>query len=163
MNYWGIILGILFTTVLCSQESNQNVLSSAGGTFEGASIQLDWTLGELAVNTINNPNLIVTQGFHQPYNNVTDLSDLPPELGLIQVFPNPVRDRLNLHIDLKSNEDVKIVLFDVAGELVIEDEINGDKKYHVKDLGNLVSGTYFLKLSLLESEYVEKIKILKND
>jgi len=46
----------------------QQVVASSGGYFEGENLTLSWTLGEPVVETFTGSNVILTQGFQQPYN-----------------------------------------------------------------------------------------------
>jgi len=75
-----------------AQSSNPEVLSSAGDTFQGDNVRIEWTLGELAITTIQNPPQQITQGFHQPVYTITSVDELPEGIGQISVFPNPTSD-----------------------------------------------------------------------
>ncbi len=73
------ILSILFfaTTILCTAQSiERDVVSSSGDYFEGPSASLSWTLGEIATETYTAGNIILTQGFQQPYGIVIHGIDL---------------------------------------------------------------------------------------
>ncbi|MBK6949334.1 MAG: hypothetical protein IPH16_15855 [Haliscomenobacter sp.] len=74
-----------------SQQARQEVLSSTGGNIKGKSIQVDWTIGELVITTIQNANIQITQGFHQPGVSLTNLAVLPLEVGQIMVFPTQLQ------------------------------------------------------------------------
>ena len=65
------------------------VLAVAGGSHPVAQIQLDWTLGELAIHPIPYVAGQLTQGFHQPVYGVSRTQELPAFIGRINVFPNP--------------------------------------------------------------------------
>jgi uncharacterized protein YidB (DUF937 family) len=54
-----------------SQTLSPIVVSSAGGYSTGTTVNLSWTLGELATETLINGTLILTQGFQQPVEGVT--------------------------------------------------------------------------------------------
>jgi len=64
-NYIFILL-VLVCFSAYSQSSNPEIHSSAGESFQTNNVRIDWTLGEIAVSTISNSNIRVTQGFHQP-------------------------------------------------------------------------------------------------
>ena len=72
-----LLLFIFWMHGLYSQSSSSEILSTAGETFQSTSMQIDWTLGELAIETIHHSNRQITQGFHQP-NYIAPLLTLSP-------------------------------------------------------------------------------------
>lgn len=49
------------------QAQAQQVVASSGGLFEGENISLSFTVGEPVTETFTGGNVILTQGFQQPY------------------------------------------------------------------------------------------------
>ena len=45
---------------------SQSVISSSGNSNSSDDYTISWTIGELAISTINNSDITLTQGFHQP-------------------------------------------------------------------------------------------------
>jgi len=60
-------IGIIFT-LLPFKAKPQQVIATSGGYYEGNNISLSWTLGEPVVETFTSGNIVLTQGFQQPYN-----------------------------------------------------------------------------------------------
>ena len=60
------IVGISSLQNVFSQASDLQIVASAGSSFETNEIILDWTLGELMVQTLDRPSGMISQGFHQP-------------------------------------------------------------------------------------------------
>ncbi len=63
------ILSIVFFShaIFCfGQSIERDVVAASGDYYEGANISLSWTLGEIATETYDNGNNILTQGFQQP-------------------------------------------------------------------------------------------------
>jgi len=58
-----IILSLTFSLQIHSQQ----VVSSAGGFYQNDIISVSWTLGETVIETFEGSDLILTQGFQQPY------------------------------------------------------------------------------------------------
>ena len=54
-----------------AQSIERSVISSFGFSYSGAMLQSDCTLGEVATATGTTPNLIITQGFQQPFASIT--------------------------------------------------------------------------------------------
>ncbi len=67
------IFTIISAVVLNAQSVSPEVIASAGESFQGTSMKIDWTLGEIAVTTIQNGERVITQGFHQPYFTITKM------------------------------------------------------------------------------------------
>lgn len=68
MNIRIILALCLSGSLLCNSQSIDNsVIATSGDYFEGGGNSLSWTLGELAVETYTSPDVILTQGFQQPF------------------------------------------------------------------------------------------------
>ena len=62
------ILVLVFTIIVLSVNTNaQQVVTSAGGYFEGGDMSLSWTLGEPVTETFESGEITFTQGFQQPF------------------------------------------------------------------------------------------------
>jgi len=73
-----ILLIIFFTSSIIgsAQSIERDVISSSGDCFEEGNISLSWTLGEIATETYNSVNIILTQGFQQSFGIVIHGIDL---------------------------------------------------------------------------------------
>ncbi|PHS03672.1 MAG: hemagglutinin protein [Kordia sp.] len=60
-----LILVLFFIENTKAQSIERQVIGSSGTTLSNASVNLDFTVGELAVTTMSNGSIILTQGFHQ--------------------------------------------------------------------------------------------------
>jgi len=94
------------------------VLASAGGYSESGNISLSWTLGELAVTSLSGGDLILTQGFQQPYSLGTGISGPTTMLLDIIAFPNPVERELYLKFNIEDPGDFVIEITDVSGRIM---------------------------------------------
>ena len=90
-----LIFSTLLSFVALAQGSNPEVISASGNSIQNNSFQLDWTLGEVTITTIENNTSQITQGFHQPYFEITSTNEIPSEYGNIEIFPNPTFDWIN--------------------------------------------------------------------
>ncbi len=66
------ILLLILSSILLILHCNAQTLSpqvspASGGYFTGGGNSLSWTMGETVTQTFQNGNLILTQGFQQPY------------------------------------------------------------------------------------------------
>jgi hypothetical protein len=64
-NYSLLLLGCFVVSSASSQSISPSVIGAAGGSGSAGGVTIDWTVGELAVTTLNNGSNILTQGFHQ--------------------------------------------------------------------------------------------------
>jgi len=69
----------------------QQVVATAGGYFEGENISLSWTLGEPVIETFAGDDIILTQGFQQPYNfYFTQILNIPAGWSGVSSYVDPV-------------------------------------------------------------------------
>lgn len=82
---------------------------------------------------------------------VTDLENVTASASALQVYPNPVRDQLQ--VDLPSSTDnFQLELFDSAGKLLLSQQVERSETAALS-LPELAKGTYFLRLSSAEGTY----------
>ena len=85
------IVFLLFVSTLSAQE----VISSQGETYSNANGSMDFTVGEVVINTGTNGTNDLTQGFHQTNWNLVGVEDFAPNYEAT-IFPNPTQDVLNI-------------------------------------------------------------------
>jgi hypothetical protein len=144
-----------------AQSSSPEVVSSGGENFQGPSIQVDWTLGELAITTIQNSSQLITQGFHQPHYVITRLNELPRHVGVIKVYPNPTSDRIEMKLNFDKTRDVIIRLYGMNGSEVWTKVCRGNQIQLVRDIRSLPNGIYFLNFLIDGSLFTQSFKIQK--
>lgn len=162
MNYGKLILMgiVLCATALLSQAQtlSPEVISSAGGKMQSASISLDWTLGEMAVTRWNTPNGFATEGFHQPVLQIT----LLPEYSSpkVSIAPNPVQSTLNVRVNEAPQKTLFAQLVDVKGRVLVQRTNLGLGNTEL-NLSNLPAGTYFLQVLQQNGKTLEAFKVVK--
>lgn len=152
---------LAFPIVLLSQEIDPQVLSTSGSSFTTNNIQLDWTLGEMAITSIQNSSLQITQGFHQPYYVITLTKELPIDIGVVSVFPNPTAQQVEVRLDLLEDFPFAAELIDVTGKLIWKQNFQSNTKFFQKDLRALPSGVYFLNLTFDQNRFRKVVKVQK--
>lgn len=158
-----LLLGAMWMYNANAQRLGPEIVSSAGATYQGASMQIDWTLGELAVTTLQNPTQQVTQGFHQPVYSVTSIHELTVEAGQIKVYPNPTSGQLGISLAFDRSREIQMKLFDLHGRLIWAKEDQGEQISESILLSQLSSGPYFLHFFIGDNEFFQTIKIQKLD
>jgi len=139
------------------------VIASAGDYYENGNISISWTLGEIAVSTLYSDNLVLTQGFQQPFtigtsinlNNVVDWN--------IKAYPNPVETELKIQFELTKTNDFWIEIQDVTGRVI---DLVQHKTVHPGDVINVDMttykyGVYFFKIFTPDRKQMRVLSIRK--
>ena len=138
------------------------VIASAGGYAESGGISLSWTLGELAVTTLEQGDLVLTQGFQQSYKRQVGF-DLKPVEWNIAAYPNPVEEQLTLRFDVQETTDFWIEIQDVTGRIVSQESY---KEIHPGDLVRINMseyryGVYLFRIFTPDRQQMRVISISK--
>jgi hypothetical protein len=84
-------LTFLLAVAFAVNTSAQQVIASAGDYFEGNDISISWTLGEPVIETFQGNDLILTQGFQQPYDfYLTQVLNIPAGWSGISGYLDPL-------------------------------------------------------------------------
>ena len=104
---------VVFSLLFALQSRSQELICSAGDVFSNSSVQLEWSLGEVAIDAYYDDEIILSQGFHQPF--ILKQSGTVFE---IKVYPNPYD--LNLYIEIPElvSEHMYARIFDISGKLI---------------------------------------------
>jgi hypothetical protein len=121
----------------------QEVVSSSGESYTNSSGQIDYTIGEPLIETVSDSANQLTQGFHQPVIQVTEIGDHFSDTEMV-VYPNPTNGSLTIQLNELPN-GLKYLLFDATGKLVMTDEVRQSRS--TIDMNGFASGQYVLKFS----------------
>lgn len=160
-----LISGALLAGQLLVAQSVQlspTVIASAGNYSEAAEISLSWTLGEVAVTTLSNGSLVLTQGFQQSFLEDVGFSMDPIQWQII-AYPNPVNDELRIQFDVTEPTDFLVEIQDVSGRLLSQEEYSqvfpGD--IIPVEMASYKQGVYFFRISTTDRNQVRVISITK--
>jgi len=152
---------IVVIIVLTSMQAAlcQQVISSAGTTASGSSVQLSWTVGETIIETFTGTTVIVTQGFHQGKLTITAIeSEALPSIT-ITVFPNPVNDKLKIEFSDFNTEKYFFELTDIKSRIVYKGMIVTNPQ--TIDMNPVTSGIYLLRIGTLRKNHWQTYKVIK--
>lgn len=163
-----ISLVFVMTCSLSAQQSQQYVIGAQGGSAKSDAIQLEWTLGEPAIQTVATPNGMLTEGFHQPVLTVEKVNEgtiipsanVAPSLLSARVFPNPTSGMLNVKLEGNLAQKVQLVLYDITGQ-PLQQRSMFDTDALDLDLSALPSGVYNLRLRTDDGSYNEFFRVVK--
>ena len=133
---------VLFSLLATGTVSAQEVVSTQGDSYSNASANIDFTIGEVIIDTGTDGNNDLTQGFHQTNWNFVGLEDFAPNYEAI-IFPNPTEDVLNIRTS--AFENVTYSLYDAQGKLVIQDKLSSEQT--PIQVSQLAPGSYSLTLN----------------
>ncbi len=157
-----LFLLITIPMLLFSQNGRADVVATAGDSYRGANVQLDWTMGELAISRISGQRQI-TQGFHQPYYHIVGVDELPKHIGQVKLFPNPTSDRIQIQIDFEVPRAVVLQLVDLQGRLLWTYKAMGQNLSKGISLSYFPSGFYLLNVIVDDNQYQQTYKIEKTE
>ena len=147
MKYATLVIFLVFPTGLFAQQLSPDVLSGSGDFSEGDVASLSWTLGELAIETLEGEDNILTQGFQQSSYKVASFENTLSESVYIMVYPNPASDILTLTISLQDRKRIQLDVVDVAGRILLNKKFEASEVRHEIDIRDLISGIYFLRIT----------------
>ena len=136
-----------------------SVVSNAGQTFSNGNIIIDFTIGEVVIETFQ-PTItplplvynILTQGFHQDKLNIqTIVENIKIKT---KVYPNPTSNILV--VELEKNITADLLVYDINGKIVLSDNLL-DQNQKQLDFSFLKQGNYFLHINSLNNKSVYQI------
>jgi hypothetical protein len=133
----------------------QEVVSSQGQTYSNANGSIDFTVGEVIINTGSNGTNDLTQGFHQTNWNFLGVEDFAPDYQAT-IFPNPTQDVLNIKTSVFEN--VTYTLYDAQGKRVMQNILSA--KQTPIQASQLAPGSYSLTLNN-ETQNLKTFKLIK--
>jgi hypothetical protein len=119
----------------------QEVISSQGETYSNVNGSIDFTVGEVIINTGTDGTNELTQGFHQTNWNFLGVEDFAPDYQAT-IFPNPTQDVLNIKTSVFEN--VTYMLYDAQGKLVMQNILSAEQT--PIQVSQLAPGAYSLEL-----------------
>ena len=148
---------LLFGALTLSLNSlGQDVVSTQGDSYTNASGSIDFTIGEVVINTVTDGTNDLTQGFHQTNWNFLGVEDFAPNYEAI-IFPNPTEDVLKIRTS--TFENVTYTLYDAQGKLVMQDKLSAEQT--PIQVSQLAPGAYSLTLNK-ETHNLKTFKLVKS-
>ena len=160
-----MFIGAGMITFACAQQTNLSVIAPAGNSAMDNGVVIEWTMGELAIMSLETPGGFFTQGFHQPFISVETLQ--VPYFNtagkvVMTVRPNPVSVKLFIDFDSASGETAILTLMNTEGALLKKEKVTlvpGNLEWNMVDYS---AGMYILSLSMEDGTLIRSFKIIKN-
>lgn len=162
MALFSISIGISLNAA--AQQNFRSVISAAGGADKSDNIELEWTLGEVATETLTDINSLYTQGFHQPVLSAEKIKSKPQLISAlknISIFPNPASGIINIQFGFTSDEKLFVILYDLYGQELLRKENPAGSTLLQLNLSKYAHGTYLLKIQNSTGSDFSNYKIIK--
>lgn len=162
----GLLMYCLMALVANGQSISPDVWASAGGHYSSSEASVTWTLGETLIETHTNTGMeiMVTQGFNQPYlrqNTTGTAQPIQDNSPIFTVFPNPTSGVIRIKLSKPFDKPVQVELYNTLGQLIQSDLWlpNTAAPEMVLSLENQANGVYFLQVTMAgESLGVYKVQ-----
>ncbi len=132
----------------------QTLISPGGATVANASMSVSYSIGEIAITTLSDFEDAYTQGFQQPTFTKPVDECMPGAINVLVLFPNPVKDVINLQGQFNCFIQYSILR---AGQAVKSGTFDGSPI----DVSGLTPGIYFLHLIGKQTQFSRIIKFIK--
>ena len=149
-----ILLFVLCTSHLCAQ----HLISTSGASFSDGTESINWTLGEMVIETMETNSEIITHGFHQPRLEISPSGTNVPKRYFIRAYPNPAHDFIHLHLQGKIIKGMKYALYNATGSLLQEGTL--EEEITKISFISLSPAVYFMKITKGE-QCIQNFKIIK--
>jgi hypothetical protein len=144
---------VLFSLFATLSVSAQEVVATQGDSYTNASGNIDFTIGEVIIDTGTDGTNDLTQGFHQTNWNFLGVDNHEQNFEAT-VYPNPMGTEL--YIQTENFEFMSYVLYDATGRIVAENKLNALQTGI--DVSTFAPSSYSL---VLQDENQNKIKTFK--
>jgi len=158
-----LFIACLVVSYANGQSVSSSVVATAGNSVETGDINVSWTVGEVAVETLGTAGqtVVLTQGFQQGYFEITSIGDPLNSEFKINVYPNPASDFI--WIDLKSENkiDAIVEIYNMEGKLVYNKNwefANGPNKVALDDFN---ASQYIIRVSDSSGKILQTFKLIK--
>jgi hypothetical protein len=144
-----------------AQVNDLKIIASAGASNQVENLQLDWTLGETVILTLENSPVLLSQGFHQPTYDLISAVENPTWSHDFNVFPNPCYDKINVYANFPVASSGYLEIFDMAGKCLEKKSFTGlilNKQY---DISCLPQGQYTIVLLVPAYHDKQSISMIK--
>lgn len=156
-----LLLGLLVGFSLQAQSLQPGLLSTAGGFVTTSSGSLQWTLGEIAVQTLSSGDQQLTQGLQQNGMMLTPVFETEQSSLSIEVFPNPSIQQVQIQRKGVFLPEQHFTLINMLGQIelsgMLRDELTAI------DLNTLAAQIYYLRIFSPAGRQLAVFKIQKID
>lgn len=118
--------GLLFIFLLFqwdhlpAQELSSQVLVPLAGIAGSQNVEYTQTSGEPVIGILGSDDIVLTQGFQQP--RFIFRKEAPPVGNGANVFPNPVKDVINVELFGNTDRSFTVEIMNLAGSILVSEK-----------------------------------------
>lgn len=151
---------ILSGALIFAQNTDQNVIATAGGYLENGTHSVSFTIGETVTTTVTDGNTTLTQGFQQSSWTIIDRINETNVSGTVKLWPNPAISFVNISFKSQNSlNNFKWKLMDVSGKTVKTGV--GENGHARIELNELSQSVYFINIED-DKGVARNYKLIKN-
>lgn len=129
-------------------------LSTAPQTVQTGNFTVQQSIGHMGLirtSEYNRNNVI--SGFLLPQTDAQNTKPITPQPSIEwQLYPNPFSTHINIDFSTEVNGNMQLLLFDVAGQLVMDKSIKAKQQQRIP-MGHLGQGEYIIRVSVMNSTF----------
>jgi len=166
MKKYLFLLLLLKSMGVFAQTIAPSIINASGGSTIINSNTYEWNIAEMVdVTTYNTGSNFVTTGLLQPLEEKLSVHLLPNSNTSIYIYPNPFASIINLNIKSEDLNAVQIVVKNILGQLVYQQEYTLMSNNDVVqiNLHHLSVGPYVIEVNNINHNLLLTEKIIKND
>ncbi len=156
-----LLLGLLAGFSLQAQSLQPGLLSTAGGFVTTSSGSLQWTLGEIAVQTLSSGDQQLTQGLQQNGMMLTPVFETGQSALYIEVFPNPTVQQILVQRKAEYLPEQSFTLQNMLGQTQLSGTLRDELT--AIELNTLAAQIYILRIFSPAGRQLAVFKIQKID
>jgi hypothetical protein len=143
-----------------AQTISKSIMAASGNSVVTSGTQVDWTAGQTRIGSHAAGNYVITEGFHPIYDVATSIQALAANSAGVQLYPNPVDDKL--YVEIKdAPQGTSLLIKDVLGKTVVmRNNIPRGFAQAEINFADKPSGIYFVELRY-EKQLLYTSKIVK--
>lgn len=155
-----LYLIVLFSFVVTanSQILTPELISSSGDSYRDHILSIEWSLGEIVVETVVDHNFTLTQGFHQAMVEITIINETKNTGYDLNVFPNPAGEQLNIKASEIPENGLDVYIYSMFGEEVVR--VHVESNFTSIPLHSLKPAEYIVRL-FSENQEVKTLMLVK--
>ncbi|MCX7861690.1 MAG: PKD domain-containing protein [Bacteroidales bacterium] len=119
--------------------------------------------GKINTNYIEPRFVCITGNITQPtsevnYQNNTYCKSISDEEQILNIYPNPVKDKLIIELQSSDNQPMSLIISDITGKILLAKDIFLNKNFNriQIDVSELSEGIYFIQLTSKKLNFVYK-------
>lgn len=158
MKHIYLFMAIIFLPLLSQAQSlQQELLSSSSGSLKNDNFSINWTIGEIAVESYSTPDLILTQGLLQNRINPNVNTSINDSKTKFRISPNPFSSSLEINSTIENSYSYEIL--DISGKQITIGLVSS--KLISINTSSIPKGIYLIRIITSQNEIIYTQKLIK--